>query len=113
MMEKRRRLLVTALAALATLGLAAQASAHVYWTNPSPFASAIGRSALDGSAVNSSFITGANAATGVAVDGRHVYWANATGGTIGRSNLDGSGVNQSFITGGDSSSGVEVDGLDV
>ena len=36
-----------------------------------------------------SFITGANAPLGVAVDGQHVYWANTGTDTIGRANLDG------------------------
>jgi hypothetical protein len=45
----------------------------------------------------STFITGANNAQGVAVDGAHVYWTNNGSNSIGRASLDGSGVNQSFI----------------
>jgi hypothetical protein len=38
----------------------------------------------------------------VAVDGTHVYWANAgTTRSIGRANLDGSGVDQAFIPSAD------------
>ena len=37
----------------------------------------IGRANLDGTGVNQSFITGASSPHGVAVDGGHVYWANA------------------------------------
>jgi hypothetical protein len=55
---------------------------------------------LDGTAVNQSFITGANIPTGVAVNSGHIYWTNrnAFPATIGRANLDGTGVNQNFIT---------------
>ena len=38
------------------------------------------------------FFIGAADPTGVAVDGQHIYWANASTDTIGRANLDGSGV---------------------
>jgi hypothetical protein len=47
----------------------------------------------------------------VAVDGAHLYWANAGDGTIGRANLDGTGVNQSFIGGATGPCGVAVDAL--
>jgi virginiamycin B lyase len=88
---------------------AAQASAYVYWTNDTD--GTVARANLDGSGVNQSFITGANAGNDtVAVDGHHIYWTN-TNGTIGRANLDGSATNQSFITGASAeSAGVTVDG---
>jgi hypothetical protein len=46
----------------------------------------------------------------VAVDGRHVYWANSDSGAIGEANLDGTGVDQGFITGASGPNGVAVDG---
>jgi virginiamycin B lyase len=70
------------------------------------------RAQLDGAGIDQSFITGANNPNGAAVDAKHIYWANAGGGTIGRANLDGSGVNQSFISGASGPAGVSVeDGL--
>jgi len=96
--------LLLALLAL-TLTLAPRAEAFVYWINSS--GDAIGRSNLDGTGVDRSFITLAgkgDAIYAVAVDASHVYWADAAGegflgdGTIGRANLDGTGVDPSFIS---------------
>ena len=88
--------------------LASRADAFVHWTNEG--STTIGRSNLDGSAVNQSFITGASGPESVAVDGRHVYWNDESQGTIGRSNLDGVGASVSFITGAGNPVGVAVDG---
>ena len=86
--------------------------AHAYWTGGT---SNIGRSNLDGSSPNSTFITLNNTdgygLPSVVVDGSHIYWANQ--GSIGRANLDGSGVNESFITGGSDASGLAVDGTHI
>jgi hypothetical protein len=71
--------------------------AHVYWANLG--STTIGRANLDGSSPSGSFITGASAPCGVAVDATSVYWANSSVNSIGRANLDGSGVNQSLVTG--------------
>ena len=73
---------------------------HVYWTG---FPNSIGRAKLDGSGVDPSFITGAGYfPLGIAVDARHIYWANPPPsafddhgvppdrGSIGRANLNGS-----------------------
>ena len=89
-----------------TYGVAVDAS-HVYWVNNST--DSIGRSNLDGTSPNQSFITGGDGITGLAVNSNHIYWTNNTGNTIGRANLDGTGVNQSFITGATGPSGVAVD----
>ena len=89
---------------------------HVYWNNDHD--GAIGRANLDGTGVDKSFIaTGYPSATGLAVDGEHVYWVSSSAfrrrqrllalvsarapqsGAIGRANLDGTGVNDDFISG--------------
>jgi hypothetical protein len=67
------------------------------------------RWALDGSGVNTNFITGAGIPDGVAIYGEHIYWAGA-GSLVARANLEGSGVNLNFITGANFSSGMAVDG---
>ncbi len=91
------------------LVLPATAGAYLYWGNLAEPAS-IGRASLDGTGVNDSFLPGNKYVAGVAVDSRHVYWANNLGGTIGRANLDGTGVNQSFIPGTPVVADVAVDG---
>ena len=80
---------------------------HIYWANYG--GGTIGRANLDGTGVNQSFITGANAP--VRGGGRRpAHLLDQLDGTIGRANLDGSGVNQSFITGANAAQGVAVDG---
>ncbi len=105
--------------ASATLTLAGTGvAASIYWTNSSETSTnSIGRANLDGTGVDQSFITGLSRdSPGVAVDSRHIYWANTDlqttdAGTIGRANLDGTGINQSLITVGEdwAPSGVAVD----
>jgi virginiamycin B lyase len=92
---------------LAVLAFAPGARAHIYWSDGST--NAIGRANLDGSAVKRNWITGANAPTGVAVDGAHVYWGNSGSNSMGRADLDGTGVDQQFITGLQVPGGVELD----
>lgn len=79
---------------------------HIYWTDDP---STIGRSTLDGSAVQRHFIVGAELVAGLVVDGRHVYWTNAHASAIGRANLDGTGIEQRFITGLRGLSAIAVD----
>jgi virginiamycin B lyase len=95
--RRRRRFGVAALgvAVLVLAWGAARADAFFYWGS----GGAVGRANTNGSGPSPSFITGANGVLGVAVDGRHIYWANSATGTIGRANIDGSDVDQSFITG--------------
>jgi virginiamycin B lyase len=90
-----------------------RSAAYVYW--PTDFSGTIGRSNLDGSAINQDFVVGGGSRTaGVAVDGSHLYWVDyAPAGTIGRSNLDGSEPEPNFITGASSPTGVAVDGSHV
>ena len=93
---------------------------HVYWT----WLNSIGRANLDGSRVNPSFIPDAgDYAGGIAVDARHIYWANpppsafdehvvpTERGSIGRANLHGTHVEPRFIpSAGTSPAFVAVDG---
>ena len=78
--------------ALLSVGMAAPASAYVYWGA----ASLVGRATLDGSVVQKNFIDTETFTTGVAVDQAHIYWSGPDG-RIGRANLDGSGVEREFI----------------
>jgi virginiamycin B lyase len=95
--------------------------AHAFFTSPEELTDdantgldpAVGRANLDGTGANQSFIPVPAAASGVAVDGSHVYWANPAAGTIGRANLDGTGVNESFIAGASKPQYVAVDGSHV
>ncbi len=81
---------------------------YIYWATFGSLGT-IGRSNLDGSGANPTFISGAFGPVGVAVDGQHVYWANRNLGTIGRANLDGSNPNENFIAGATFPEGVAVD----
>ena len=88
---------------------AAVNSTHVYWVNGQPAGYTIGRANLDGTEANPRFIADVDVdfGSGVAIDGRHVYWVSKfydgfpepASGAIGRANLDGTGVDESFITG--------------
>ena len=76
--------------------------------------SAIGRASLDGSGMNTSFIsTGTYNPTYTAVNASHIYWSGPGpgGGAIGRANIDGTGVNLTLISGLSSSpQGIAIDG---
>ncbi len=77
---------------------------HIFWTNI--YTNSIGRANLDGSGVNTAFITGCSRPFGVAMNPTHIFWTNYNGGTgigtIGRAKLNGAGgateINQSFIS---------------
>ena len=69
---------------------------HVYWADQT--GESIGRANIDGSGVNSSFITGVGKATGLAVNGSSIYWSTIAG-TVGRAAINGTGKNVSFISG--------------
>jgi virginiamycin B lyase len=73
--------------------------AHIYWTSNG----AIGRARLDGTDVNGEFITPPEPPSwGLAVDGSHIYWTNATSlsaGTIARARVDGTAIDENFIAG--------------
>jgi Low-density lipoprotein receptor repeat class B len=96
-------LTVIAAAVLASLALLiAPPHAHgnfVYWSEASPNSS-IGRAKINGTGLNTRFISGLANPTSVAVDSRFVYWSDRGTNSIGRANLDGTGAVQNFITSG-------------
>ncbi len=85
---------------------------YLYWTNGQAGGTTIGRSLLDGSGVNDSFITGADVPIGIAYHAGNLYWTNFAGSTIGRAAVSGSGpatgVSQSFMTVSNYPYGLEV-----
>ena len=87
-------------------GWAGATDAYVYWTNAN---GTIGRADLDGTGADQAFVTGATGPVGIAVDAKHIYWADSDANTIGRAKLDGSGVEPGFITGAGDPYGVAVD----
>jgi hypothetical protein len=73
----------------------------------------VGRADLDASSPTESFIGSSNVC-GVAVDGTHIYWTDASPvDGIGRANINGTGVEQQFITGASLPCGVAVDGAHI
>lgn len=103
--------LVLALALLAGLLLAPQASAFIYWADTHN--QTIGRAENDGSGVNDAFIHTGELPFAVAVDSAHIYWANQNGNSIGRANIDGTEVNNSFIAGITKPTGVAVNATSI
>ena len=99
-------LLLTAF--LASLALAAPASAYIYWADAQN--QTIGRAENDGSGVNDAFIHTGELPFMVAVDSAHIYWVNQNSNSIGRANIDGSAPNNSFITGVTHPDGIAVNG---
>jgi pyruvate/2-oxoglutarate dehydrogenase complex dihydrolipoamide acyltransferase (E2) component len=106
--------------AIAPCGVAVNAT-HVYWANYLVgYGSSIGRARIDGSDPVLEFIRAEGdycpapcqtAPVGVALDDRHVYWANRSRDSIGRARLDGGGIERDFITGARNPVGVAVDAL--
>jgi virginiamycin B lyase len=102
------RALVAALAALAMLAVVPSgASAYIYWANQR---GEIGRANPDGTGVNRAFIKGVGSPQGLAIDSRHIYWANLDANSIGRANLNGTKVDPRFVTGAKIPQGVAVNG---
>jgi virginiamycin B lyase len=87
--------IVAVSATFLALAFAADAGAYLYWSNAA--SKAVGRSKLDGSEINPSFLSGLGEVRAVAVGSSHVYWVNFTDGTIGRASLDGSGAIPNLI----------------
>jgi virginiamycin B lyase len=103
----RRLGLTLIVTAAGCLGLATRAGAYVYWSNHG--AGGIERANLDGSNVNSSFVS-TSSPFAIAVSGPYVYWTNDSNGSIGRADLDGNNANPSFVTGAIQPLGVTVSG---
>ena len=59
-------------------------SNYIYWTTANQgTATNIARANLDGTGVNTSFITGARNPCGVAVNASYIYWVGDVGGDLG------------------------------
>lgn len=68
-------------------------STHLFWGTPS----SIGRSALDFSGANASFIPGQSPAnSSLAATDTYLFW-DLAGGAIARSGVDGQGINANFL----------------
>jgi len=99
---------------VAAWGPVANAGAAIYWQNSG---AEIGRSNLDGSNPEPSFITfptlpgsqGVTICGGVAVDSEYIYWADNQHSTIGRARLDGSDVRGAFVSGASEPCGIALD----
>lgn len=98
-------------ALLASLTLAAPASAFIYWASTQ--SQTIGRAENDGSGVNGAFIHTGVLPFAVAVDSAHIYWVNQNSNSIGRADIDGSEVDNSFITGITQPDGIAVNGSSI
>jgi hypothetical protein len=86
---------------------------YIYWTNGPANDMSVGRASISGGGKNNGFIRAAAVgnAAGIAVDGKHLYWGTANGGTatnVARANLNGAGVDTAFITGGQNPCGVAI-----
>jgi hypothetical protein len=89
-------------------GLAVDAS-HVFWTNRDQ--GTIGRADLNATGVKLKFIAGLTNPTGLALDGKHLYWASGPpgpGNSIGRAGIGGGHVMPNFIMGANEPFGVAV-----
>jgi hypothetical protein len=69
----------------------------------------IGRVGVDGTGLNTGFITGLQRPFQFAVYGGKLYWTDYGAGTIGRANVDGTGV-ETIVTGLSSPTGIAVAG---
>jgi hypothetical protein len=79
--------------------------------NATTGSAAIVRANLAGGGPEANFLPAA--ASGIAVDGGHIYWANSANGWIGRARVDGTEPEPKFITGASDPQGVAVDGSHV
>lgn len=76
-------------------------------TGPEQEPAAIERAHINGTNVEPAFLP--THASGVAVDGTHIYWVDLDTGAIARAKLDGSDIENEFITATDNPKGVAVD----
>lgn len=104
--DSRAALALLVGALLTFLAFAAPAESYIYWTGEEI---TIGRANLDGSGMDSKFITAANYPGDVEVDQRHLYWTNGGDGTIGRADIDGSAPDPAFVTAATGLWGIAVD----
>ncbi len=83
----------------------------LYWANTAggTLNGTIGHAKLDGSHANDSYLSTADVPCGVAVDGKHVYWADASGTSVNKVSLPGLG-RFGFFGGASSPCGVALGG---
>jgi hypothetical protein len=82
--------------AIGSMALTSTSDGRLLWNEPRTW-------------IDQALVPGVSRPCGVAVDGRHLYWADAEG-AIGRSDLDGTAPERGFIGGLDWPCGVAVDG---
>lgn len=73
---------------------------HIYWSARDQ--GTIGRADINGTHVDSHFITGLQSPNGLALSSRNLYWASTNpsySSSIGRASLNGTHVDQNFIPG--------------
>ena len=93
--------------AIAFSPVSANAAAQIFVTNE---VGTVGAYNDDGSAVNTSLITGLSHPYGIAVTDTNIFVANYDNGTVGKYNLDGTVVNASLINQGFGTIGVAISG---
>lgn len=87
-------------------------SQYFYAYSPAVSGGHIIRGNLDGSGVNSTFISAADAFY-LTIDSKYIYWTDSINSQVGRANLDGTGVNASFISVPTGAAGLAVNGTSI
>lgn len=93
---------VLAVVVFATPALAAD---YMYWSQ-NGLGNYVARANIDGTGINTSFLTDSTTVGGIAFDSTHIYWAGPNG--VSRANIDGTGKTQIFS--GLVAPGIAVDG---
>jgi hypothetical protein len=103
-----------AAAVLLAVPLAARAeTGDLYWANTAggTLNGTIGHAKLDGTHHNEGYVKTFDVPCGVAVDSKHLYWADASGTTVGKVSLaHRKNLNYGFLTGASSPCGVGLGG---
>lgn len=105
---RSKLVLLLCLAGLASLALAAQASADVYWTNTG--GGTIEHADPEFKVTEGAFISGLDEPFAIAVSSEYIYWSTIGNNSIGRAKLDGTEVEPNFITGVEDVFGIAVGG---
>jgi hypothetical protein len=90
---------------MAFLVAAPSASAYIYWLSYDSGNSRVGRAGLDGHGVKGDLVKGIYYGSGIASDGKHLYWGESGSaapkpGAIGRAKIGGGDVNHNFLNAG-------------
>lgn len=114
-LERRVGLGCATLVAVALMALPTGSSAatgHIWWTSQA--GDSIGRARLNGDVAIRNFVSTRQLPHGVAIDGRHIYWAQGNSqGSIGRALLNGIQQQQGFITTGRNTRGLALDSFGI